>query len=76
MAHIRKASYPVCPLCNEVVEIETANTDEKGRAVHEDCYVAAVTSHHQLMITAEHALSILSTSTPQRDRPAAKVKPS
>jgi hypothetical protein len=55
MAHIRKASYPVCPLCNEVVEIETANTDEKGWAVHEDCYVAHITSQKHGMITMEHA---------------------
>ena len=39
MSHVPTARYPVCPFCTEHVELETANTDEKGRAVHEDCYV-------------------------------------
>jgi hypothetical protein len=39
MAHIPAVSYPVCPICNQHVELETAKTDEKGRAVHEDCYI-------------------------------------
>jgi hypothetical protein len=30
---------PICSLCDEPVEIETAKTDENGDAVHEDCYV-------------------------------------
>jgi hypothetical protein len=45
MAHIRTASYPVCPLCSEHVELESANTDEMGRGVHEDCYVAHAIEH-------------------------------
>jgi hypothetical protein len=32
------ARLPICSLCDEPVEIETA-TDENGDAVHEDCYV-------------------------------------
>jgi hypothetical protein len=33
------SQFPICSLCNEPVEVETAKTDEKGNAVHEDCYV-------------------------------------
>jgi len=33
------ARLPICSLCNEPVEFETAKTDENGDAVHEDCYV-------------------------------------
>ena len=42
MAHIPSASYPICPLCSEHVELESANTDANGKAVHEDCYVAHI----------------------------------
>ena len=34
---------PLCPICNEPVELETSKTNEAGKAVHEDCYVAALT---------------------------------
>ena len=44
MPHIPTASYPVCPICSEHVELETANTDEKGQAVHEECYVSRLLS--------------------------------
>jgi hypothetical protein len=33
---------PICPLCNEPVELETTKTNEDGEAVHEECYVLAV----------------------------------
>ena len=36
---IRKPPLPNCSICNEPVEVETAKTDENGKAVHEDCYV-------------------------------------
>jgi hypothetical protein len=42
MTHIPTASYPICPLCSEHVELESANTDDKGKAVHEECYVAHI----------------------------------
>src|SRR5256885_16813233 len=32
-------SRPSCPICALPVTLETANTDENGRAIHEDCYV-------------------------------------
>jgi hypothetical protein len=28
-----------CALCNSPVELETCKTDERGKAVHEECYV-------------------------------------
>jgi len=31
---------PICPVCQEAVSLEAANTDEDGHAVHEDCYWA------------------------------------
>jgi hypothetical protein len=36
---VLKPQFPVCSLCNEPVEVETAKTDENGRAIHEECYV-------------------------------------
>jgi hypothetical protein len=36
------ARLPICSLCNEPVEIETAKTDENGDAVHGDCYVVKI----------------------------------
>jgi len=35
---IRNLRLPKCKICNEPVELETAKTDEDGKAVHEDCY--------------------------------------
>jgi hypothetical protein len=30
---------PTCALCNSPVELETCKIDERGSAVHEECYV-------------------------------------
>jgi hypothetical protein len=38
----RSSQFPICSLCNESVEIETAKTDERGDAVHEECYVLEI----------------------------------
>jgi hypothetical protein len=37
-----RGRFPICPICNEPVEINTAKTDENGKAVHEDCYLKAI----------------------------------
>lgn len=29
----------VCWICNKPVALETTKTDERGRAVHEECYI-------------------------------------
>jgi hypothetical protein len=34
--------FPICPLCNEPVELETSNINESGEAVHEECYVLTI----------------------------------
>ncbi len=34
------AKLPICPICHDPVSLESANTDEHGCAVHEDCYWA------------------------------------
>jgi hypothetical protein len=43
MARIRQFTsrprFPMCSLCNEPVELESAKTDEDGKVVHEECYV-------------------------------------
>jgi hypothetical protein len=36
---IHELRLPKCSICNEPVELETAKTDEDGKAVHEDCYI-------------------------------------
>lgn len=28
-----------CSICNRFIPLETSNTDERGNAVHEECYV-------------------------------------
>ena len=55
MTHIPTTSYPICPLCSEHVELENANTDEKGRAVHEDCYVSHFIEQRRAQITTASA---------------------
>lgn len=35
---------PACCICEEPVELETAKTDECGRAIHENCYVLKLAS--------------------------------
>jgi hypothetical protein len=32
----------VCPMCTMPVQLETAKTDEHGRAIHEECYLRAL----------------------------------
>lgn len=34
--------FPKCSICNKPVTLETAKTNELGRAVHEECYVLKV----------------------------------
>jgi len=34
-----RTRYPLCPVCNEHVELITARIKENGQAFHEDCYV-------------------------------------
>lgn len=36
--------FPICPLCNEPVELETTKTNEDGKAVHEECYIISLTT--------------------------------
>jgi hypothetical protein len=36
---ISKPRFPICSLCNEPVELETAKADEHGNSIHEECYV-------------------------------------
>jgi len=31
-----------CSLCNKPVNLETAKTDDNGRAVHAECYILAI----------------------------------
>lgn len=40
----RGSSKPACSICEEPVELETAKTDECGRAIHENCYVLKLAS--------------------------------
>ena len=37
---------PLCSICSQPVLLETCNTDEDGQAVHEQCYVAALSTEH------------------------------
>ena len=37
-----KSSLLLCRICGKPVPVETANTDDVGNAIHEDCYVLKV----------------------------------
>jgi hypothetical protein len=30
----------LCPICNQPVKLETAKSDEGGKAIHEECYLS------------------------------------
>jgi len=45
-----KVRLPRCPICNEAVEIETSKTDENGKAIHEECYVAKIIEHRAVLL--------------------------
>ena len=45
----------VCSFCDKPIEIETAKTNEYGKAIHEGCYVSKMqgaTEHRRLRILA------------------------
>jgi hypothetical protein len=47
-ATLANAPLPMCHLCSKPVELETAKTDEGGRAVHEECYLRKIRSKTEL----------------------------
>jgi hypothetical protein len=47
-------STPLCPICNEPLQLETSKTDENGRAVHEDCYVKQLSASHPAPAEPRH----------------------
>jgi hypothetical protein len=40
--HPKELDYLPCSICKNPVPLETSNTDELGKAVHEKCYVLTV----------------------------------
>ena len=64
------APLPICSLCDEPVQIETAKTDENGDAVHEDCYVVKMRSkrsrpRHALRFPQHIAISPMTLTCPR-----------
>jgi len=59
MTYIPTARYLVCSLCAKPIELETANTDERGLAVHEDCYVAYIAAQSRILLSTSRGLSVL-----------------
>ena len=35
---------PICSVCKQPIRLETAKTDENGKAVHDDCYLQRLMS--------------------------------
>lgn len=62
MAHA-PARYVVCSLCAKPIELKTANTDEKGQAVHEDCYVGYISVQSRILLSTSRGLLVLGTLT-------------
>lgn len=46
-----KRATTVCFICAASIPLETSNTDERGNAVHEDCYVRKTISKFQAAAT-------------------------
>jgi hypothetical protein len=40
---------PGCAICKEAVNLTESKTDERGQAVHEDCYVSMLVSPKELV---------------------------
>ena len=40
------SQFPLCLVCKTPVPLETAKTDERGEAIHEECYVLKVKVQH------------------------------
>lgn len=40
-------SGPSCPICALPVELETAKTDDDGKAIHEQCYVSVLSRKNE-----------------------------
>ncbi len=38
---------PRCAICTEFVNLEESKTDERGQAIHEECYVQRVVKKSQ-----------------------------
>jgi hypothetical protein len=36
--------FPLCPVCQEFVELTTARTNEDGQALHDDCHIGILKS--------------------------------
>jgi hypothetical protein len=34
---------PLCSICDKPVQLENSNTDEDGKAIHEECYILKLT---------------------------------
>lgn len=64
MDHVPTARYLTCSLCGQHIELETANTDENGQAVHEDCYVAYIAAQGRILLSTIRGLFILRTISP------------
>ena len=45
-------------ICHKPVELETAKTDERGQAVHEDCYLANLKQRRKLRIPGQQGRKI------------------
>jgi Flp pilus assembly pilin Flp len=41
-------SNPLCSICNKFVSLESAKTDEHGRATHENCYFLKLNLNHRV----------------------------
>jgi hypothetical protein len=46
LPHTPMSSFPLCQLCQEHVPLEVCTTDDRGQAVHEECYASHLTSQN------------------------------
>jgi hypothetical protein len=51
-----------CAICHKPVELETAKTEERGWAVHEDCYMANLKQRRRLRVPGPQREEIASPS--------------
>jgi hypothetical protein len=63
--HPKELDYLPCSICGNPVRLETSNTDELGKAVHETCYVRIVTRRPEQFST--HTISAASAAKEMLD---------
>jgi hypothetical protein len=50
---------PICSICNKPIDLETSKTDERGQAVHEECYLRIVKQPPRLPVQKSVSMAVI-----------------